>query len=231
MEGPNSAPLLVLDRVGEGRVALMLSDHIWLWSRGHDGGGPQAELLRRIAHWLMREPELEEEDLTARIEARRLLVQRRSLSAEAPPEVTVTAPDGTETRAALDEAEPGRFTLAVPARQPGVWRVTDGTRIAFAAADAANPLEIADLRADAAPLMPLARASGGSVRWIGDGGALPEIRRVAAGRDTAGSGWIGLRRNQDHSVTGITAVPLLPGWLALALLLGTALLAWRREGR
>jgi hypothetical protein len=231
MEGPNGTPLLLLDRVGEGRVALMLSDHIWLWSRGHDGGGPQAELLRRIAHWLMREPELEEEDLAARIEAGRLMIQRRSLSAEAPPEVTITAPDGTEARSALEPAEPGRFTLALPARQPGVWRVTDGTRTAFAAAEAGNPLEMADLRADAAPLTPLARASGGSVRWIGDGSGLPELRRVAAGRDTAGAGWIGLRRNQDHSVTGITAVPLLPGWLALALLLGTAILAWRREGR
>jgi hypothetical protein len=231
MEGPNGAPLLLLDRVGEGRVALMLSDHIWLWSRGHDGGGPQAELLRRVAHWLMREPELEEEDLTARIEAGRLLIQRRSLTAEGAPEVEVTAPDGTVARAPLDPAEPGRWTLALPARQAGVWRVAEGARTAFAAADATNPAEIADLRADPGPLAPLVRASGGAARWIGDGSALPELRRVAAGRDTAGAGWIGLRRNQDHTVTGITAVPLLPGWLALALLLGAALLAWRREGR
>jgi hypothetical protein len=231
MEGPNGTPLLLLDRVGEGRVALMLSDHIWLWSRGHDGGGPQAELLRRVAHWLMREPELEEEDLTARIEAGRLLIQRRSLTAEGAPEVEITAPDGTVARTPLDPAEPGRWTLAVPARQAGVWRVAEGARAAFAAADATNPAEIADLRADPGPLAALVRASGGAARWIGDGSALPELRRVAVGRDTAGAGWIGLRRNQDHTVTGITAVPLLPGWLALALLLGAALLAWRREGR
>jgi hypothetical protein len=231
MEGPGGTPLLLLDRVGEGRVALMLSDHIWLWSRGHDGGGPQAELLRRIAHWLMREPELEEEDLTARIEGGQLALQRRSLTAEAPPEVTVTAPDGTVTRLPLEPAGPGRWTRTLPARQPGVWRVSDGTRTAFAAAAAVNPLEIADLRADPAPLGPLTRGSGGSLRWIGTGADLPELRRIAPGRDSAGSGWIGLRRNQDHSVTGITALPLLPGWLALALLLGTAMLAWRREGR
>lgn len=231
MEGPGGAPLLVLDRVGEGRVALMLSDHIWLWSRGHDGGGPQAELLRRIAHWLMREPELEEEDLTARIAGGQLIVQRRSLSADPPPPITLTDPEGGETRAALEPTEPGRFTLTVPARRPGVWRVSDGTRTAFAAAQAANPLEIADLRADAAPLAPLVRASGGAVRWIGDGSALPELRRVAPGRDASGAGWIGLRRNHDHSVTSITALPLLPGWLVLLLLLGAMLLAWRREGR
>jgi hypothetical protein len=94
MEGPDGAPLLLLDRVGEGRVALLLSDHIWLWSRGHDGGGPQAELLRRIAHWLMREPELEEEDLTARIEAGRLTVTRRSLPRPAAARDHRHRPDG-----------------------------------------------------------------------------------------------------------------------------------------
>ena len=100
MEGPEGSPLMVLDRVGEGRVALLLSDHIWLWSRGHDGGGPQLELLRRTAHWLMREPELEEESLTARIEAGQLIVTRRSVEPGAPPEITVTSPDGTVTRSA-----------------------------------------------------------------------------------------------------------------------------------
>jgi hypothetical protein len=233
MEAPGSAPLLVLDRVGEGRVALMLSDHIWLWSRGHDGGGPQQELLRRMAHWLMREPELEEEDLVARIEAGRLTVTRRSLEAGPPPEIAVTAPDGTVTRSRLEAAEGGRATLTLPATQPGVWQATDGRRTAFAAAAAANPPEIADLRADDARLRPMAQATGGSIRWMGDGPepALPEIRRVAVGRDASGAGWIGLRRNADHTVTGIAALPLLPPWLALPLVLGVAIIAWRREGR
>lgn len=232
MEGPDGAPLLVLDRVGEGRVALLLSDHIWLWSRGHDGGGPQQELLRRIAHWLMRETELEEEDLTARIEAGRLTVTRRSLAEGPPPEITVTAPDGTVTRARAEEASGGRTTLTMPATQPGVWQATDGRRTAFAASATTNPLEVADLRADPERLRPLLAGTGGAARFMGDGTApaLPELRRVAPGRDVAGPGWIGLRRNGDHTVTGISALPLLPPWLALALVMGAAVMAWRREG-
>jgi len=231
MSGPGGVPLMQLDRVGEGRVALLLSDQIWLWSRTHEGGGPQGELLRRIAHWTMKEPELEEEDLTARIAQGRLSVLRRSLDAGPPPEITVTAPDGTATRH-RPEGGAGRATLDLPATQPGVWRVTDGRRTAFAAAEATNPLEFADLRADAAAMMPLVRASGGALRWMGAEAApaLPELRRVAAGRDAEGPGWIGLRRNGDHTVTGIAATPLLPPALALALVLGLALLAWRREG-
>ena len=232
MEGPGGTPLMVLDRVGDGRVALLLSDHIWLWSRGHDGGGPQGELLRRIAHWTMKEPELEEEDLTSRIDHGRLSVVRRSLDTGPPPEIAVTAPDGAVTRH-RPEPRGGRAVLEVPATQPGVWQASDGRRTAFAAAEAGNPLEIADLRADAARLRPLADATGGAVRWLGAEAApaVPELRRVAAGRDTAGPGWIGLRRNADHTVTGITALPLLPPWLALPLVLGLAILAWRREGR
>jgi hypothetical protein len=233
MEAAGGAPLLVLDRVGEGRVALLLSDHIWLWSRGHDGGGPQAELLRRAAHWLMREPELEEEDLTARVEGGRLFVRRRSVEAGEPPEVAVTAPDGTVTRHRLRPESGGRAAVDVPAEQPGVWQASDGKRNAFAAAAAANPAEIADLRADGARLQPVLAATGGALRWMGDGAepTLPELRRVQPGRDTQGSGWIGLRRNGDHTVTGIAATPLLPPWLALPLVLGVAVLAWRREGR
>jgi hypothetical protein len=233
MEGPDGAPLMILDRVGEGRVALLLSDHIWLWSRGHDGGGPQQEVLRRVAHWLMRETELEEEDLTARIEAGRLTVTRRSLDTAPPPEITVTAPDGTVTRAMPEAAEGGRAVLGLPAAMPGVWHATDGRRTAFAAAAATNPLEVADLRSDPERLRPLLAGTGGAARYLGDGAApaLPELRRVAPGRDVAGAGWIGLRRNGDHTVTGISAIPLLPAWLALALVLAAALMAWRREGR
>jgi hypothetical protein len=121
----------------------------------------------------------------------------------------------------------------MPAAAPGVWTVTDGVRIAYAAAGATNPVEIADLRATATVLAPLVRASGGSVQWLQDSrmtqGA-PLLRRTEAHREASGSGWIGLQRRHDHVVTGITANPLLPSWLALPLILGLALLAWRREG-
>jgi hypothetical protein len=230
MEAGNGQPLLLLDRVGEGRVALLLSDHIWLWARGHDGGGPQAELLRRAAHWLMREPELEEEDLTARIEAGRLRIDRRSLEPGPPPPVSITAPDGTERQVTLTPGPGGHATVSLSAGLPGVWQASDGRRTAFAAAAVANPPEFADLRADPGRLQPILAATGGGTLWLG-GGTVPELRRVLPGRDAAGAGWLGLRRNGDHTVTGIAALPLLPPWLALPLLLGVALLAWRREGR
>ena len=229
LSGSQGNPLLLLDHVDQGRVALLLSDQIWLWSRGHLGGGPQAELLRRVAHWLMKEPELEENALTARAEHGRLAVERRTTEDGPPGEVTVTDPEGRQQRLMLAPTRPGRAVAQLPAASPGVWRVGDATRTAYAAAGAANPLEMADLRATASLLAPLVRAGGGSVHWLDPAGA-PELRRSDPGRSASGADWIGLQRRRDHLVTGIAATPLLPPWLALPLILGLAILAWRREG-
>ena len=229
MSGPAGQPLLLLDHVGEGRAAMLLSDQIWLWSRDEAGGGPQAELLRRVAHWLMKEPSLEEEALTARIDGGSLHVERRTGSDGPPPGVTVTAPGGGVSRLSLKPVGPGHAAGDAPASAPGVWQASDGAHSAFAAAGTANPQEFADLRATAERLAPIVRASGGGTHWLDPAGA-PELRQVEPGRATSGSGWIGLRRNHDHVVTGLDSEPLLPPWLALPLLLGLAVLAWRREG-
>jgi hypothetical protein len=230
MSGPDNLPLLLLDRVEQGRAAMLMSDQIWLWARGHEGGGPQAELLRRLAHWLMKEPGLEEEALEARIDAGRLTVERRSLAETPTGQVTVTAPDGTTQTVALAAAGPGRAVATLDAAAPGVWAASDGTRRAFAAAEAANPQEEADLRASAERMAPLLRQSGGGVHLLRPGGA-PELRMVSADGAASGAGWIGLRRRDAHLVTGVSSVPLLPAWAGLPLLLGLVLLAWRREGR
>ena len=228
MATPDGAPLLLLDHVDQGRIAMLLSDQIWLWSRGHEGGGPQAELLRRIAHWLMKEPALDEEALRARLEGGQLLIDRRTLGDGPPGDVTVTAPDGAATRVPLAPGAAGRSSATLPATALGVWQVSDGTRQAFAAATDANPRETADLRATATLLSPVVRASGGSIRFAAAG--TPELRRTEPGRDASGAGWIGLPRRHDHVVTGLDAIPLLPPWAALPLLLGLVLAAWQREG-
>ncbi|MCS6853876.1 MAG: hypothetical protein NZ523_03855 [Elioraea sp.] len=229
MSGPGGEPLLIADRVGEGRVALLLSDQIWLWSRNHDGGGPQAEILRRAAHWLMKEPDLEEEDLRARVDGERIVVERRSLAEGPPPSLTVTSPSGETRMLALEQLGPGRAGAEFMADQPGVWRLTDGSRLAFAAVGAGNPREFLDLRALAEPALPVVQRSGGGIVWLAD--QLPELRRVAADRPARGPGWIGLKRNRDHVVTGVADLPLMPPWAALVLILGAAVVAWRREGQ
>ena len=229
MNGVQGRPLLILDRVGEGRVAQFLSDHMWLWSRGFEGGGPQAELLRRVAHWLMKEPDLEEEDLRASVAGGQLEVVRRSLAADQP-EIEVTLPSGERRSLTLEPGRNGRSTGLMPVDQAGLYRVTDGRKTALAAAGPLNPVEFEDLRASAELLQPLIEATGGTVvRLASD--RLPLLRKVKPGRDRQGRGWIGLQATGGYVVTGVMQVPLLPAAVVLLLALGSALLAWWREGR
>jgi len=228
MSGPGDKPLLVLDNVKKGRVAELLSDHVWLWARGFEGGGPQAELLRRLAHWLMKEPELEEERLSATIADGRILVERRTM-ADKPAPVTLTYPTGKTATLSLTKTEPGVWRASAKADELGLYRLTDGTLTAVAAAGPLNPKEVADMRATEAILSPIADVSGGSVHWLADG--VPDVRRVGASGNAAGANWIGLRANGAYRVTSVEQQPLLPAWAALLLLLGTLLIAWRVEGR
>ncbi|HMR34329.1 MAG TPA: hypothetical protein PKA13_09055 [Geminicoccaceae bacterium] len=229
MTGVADRPLLVLKHAGEGRVAQLLSDHAWLWARGFEGGGPQSLLLRRLVHWLMREPELEEEQLLARAAGEGLAIERRSLQQQ-PVEVTVTAPSGAEQRLTLTPGADGRAETRIDVAEDGLYRVGDGTRTAYAAPRPISPAELADMRATPDRLAPVAEATMGSIRWLSEAG-LPDIRRTDPGRAASGRGWIGLRANGAYEVQGALQLPLLPAWLALALMLAAAGLAWWREGR
>ncbi len=233
MNGANGRPLLILDRVGEGRVAQLQSDHIWLWARGYDGGGPHAELLRRIAHWLMKEPELEENDLRAVVRNGRVEITRRALDPGSPP-IEVVTPSGARRSLTLTEGRGGRQTGSLPAEETGLYRVSDGTRSIVAVVGPLNPVEFADVRATDERMRPVTAATGGIAQWLVEG--LPDLRRVRpgrelSGRDLAGRAWAGLRQNQDYVVTGVSQLPLMPGIALFLLALGGLLIAWRREGR
>ncbi len=229
LSGADDKPLVVLDRVGEGRVAELLSDHLWLWNRGIDGGGPQPELVRRVAHWLMKEPDLEEEALRATSVGGRIEVTRRTLATTFPP-VTMTSPDGSTHTITLNQTSPGLGLGVIDVDKPGLYRFDDGTLRTVAAVGNPDPLEFSDVRATETKLKPLVEASGGGLMWLQDNPD-PDIRSVRPGRAAGGSDWIGLRRNEGYTVAGINQLPLLPGILvALAFLMAIGS-AWWREGR
>jgi hypothetical protein len=232
MTGPGERPLLVLSREGEGRVAMLLSDHAWLWARGYDGGGPHAALLRRLLHWLMREPELEEEALTAHAEGRNLMVERQTLS-DVPPQVRVTAPGSATTELSLSEAEPGLWRGVVEDAPLGLHRAEDGSLTALAHIGPANPAEFQDVVSTTERLRPIAEATGGSARRIVDDGAvsLPRIVSVSARAPASGRDWIGLRRSEATVLKSVDQLPLLGGVLGLFLLVGGFAALWYREAR
>ena len=228
MNGPGGRPLLVLDQISKGRVASLLSDQAWLWSRGFEGGGPDAELLRRVAHWLMKQPDLEAESLSASVVNGEVQMRRRTMAPAARP-VSVTTPSGKQVTAELTRTSPGLWSGRVPAQELGLYRLADGALTAVAAAGPLNPREVADMRATEEILKPLSEATEAGVHWLVDG--IPQVRQVSAGANASGSNWIGMVRNNAYRVTQLEQRPLLPQWATLLILASALLLAWRVEGR
>jgi hypothetical protein len=228
MEGIDGRPLLVLDRVGEGRVALLASDHAWLWHRGYEGGGPQLELLRRLGHWMMKEPELEEEALTATATGQTMRVLRRTLG-ETIPEVTITAPDGTVTTQLLDGVKAGQFEGTFEGQEIGLYRLNNGEVETVIGLGPAAPREFVNTIATGEILTPLIGGVRGGIHKIEEG--LPSIRNVREGRLATGRGWIGLTPRGAFEVRNVRLTPLMPAWLVL-LLAGLFIVgAWLREGQ
>jgi hypothetical protein len=232
MEGPDGKPLLLLSREGEGRVALLLSDHIWLWARNYEGGGPHVDLLRRLSHWLMRQPDLEEEALRILARGRDLTVERQTM-ADSVDQVTLTSPTGKARTLTLTQTEPGLWRSTIDANEFGLWRATDSKLSALANVGPANPREFAEVTSTTDVLYPITSATGGAAVRIEDGSGVhvPRVVGVRSGDSYHGEDWIGLKVGEASVVRGIAVFPIFAGAIGLLLLVGSLAATWAREGR
>ncbi len=228
MSGPSSAPLLILDRVNEGRIGLLLSDHVWLWARGFDGGGPHAELLRRIAHWLMKEPELEEEALSLLEDGDALIIKRRTVG-DAPDPVRLETPDGQTLDVTLEETDAGTFESRIDNAPRGLYRARAGQLFAIGSVGLAAAPEFQDVVSTTQRLSNLADSAGGGVFRAGSDARAPTLRRVAGGADYKGERWAGVVRRDAARIESVKDAPAAPP-LAWLILIGAALItAWLIE--
>lgn len=231
LDAPGNKPVLLLDRVGEGRVALLLSDHIWLWARGYEGGGPYIDLLRRLSHWLMKEPDLEEERLRMVARGGDIVIERQTMGDAVNP-VTVTTPTGQTRTVTLAATEPGLFRSTFPADTLGLWRATDGTFTALVNVGPLNPKEFAEVTSTTEALKPIATATNGGVWRMADlAGGVPRVVAVRSGERYAGEDWMGLAMREVSVVRGLGLFPLFAGLSGLLILLAGIAAAWAREGR
>jgi hypothetical protein len=232
MTGADGEPLLLLSRFGEGRVALLLSDHIWLWARGYEGGGPHLDLLRRMSHWLMKQPDLDEEALRLQVRGKDLQVVRQTMGDTVAP-VTVTSPSGATKELTLTAGDPGEWHATVPANELGLWQATDGTLKALINVGPTNPKEFSEVTSTTDMLQPLAQATGGDAKRVVDGSSieLPRIVPVRASTVFHGDGWMGVKMRDASVVKGVGVLPIFAGLIGLLLLLGAFAATWLREGR
>ena len=233
MQTPDGHPLLLLKRVGKGRVASVMSDQLWLWARGYDGGGPYAELIRRTAHWLMKEPELEEELLKLEAGAAPEIKARLQTMSDTPGKLELTGPDGKTVETDWSMTSPGHYQATLPANGLGLYRAKSGKLSAVTLRGPTHPREYLDLRATADKIQPLATATLGGVYKLGADGTpnLPRMQRVDDRGNASGSDWFGLRKRNAYAVRATESTTLLPGVIGMLLACAFLMLAWRREGR
>jgi hypothetical protein len=230
MRGAANEPLLVLNRYGEGRVAMLLSDHGWLWARGFEGGGPHVALYRRIAHWLMKEPSLEEEALRATANGRTLVIERQTMSDVTDP-VTIELPSGETREVILAPAGDGLFRSELALDQPGLVEVTSGDLRALAHVGAVDAPEFRATVSTTGVIAPVSEETGGlTTRINATASDLPQILPTRSARIDAGER-MGLRASNESVLKGVRSVPLFGGFLGLALMILALGATWFREGR
>jgi hypothetical protein len=213
---------------------LLLSDHSWLWARNFRGGGPHLDLLRRTGHWLMKEPELEEEALRAHANGNTLILERQTMANKANP-VTLVAPSGETQTVALGPVRPGLWRAVLTPTAQGLYRANDGSLSAFASLGPANPREFQNVMSTTERLAAFTAATSGSVRRIAthadDALRLPNILSLNSGARFSGSDFIALRKTDSAVVLGLSLWPIFAGLGGLALLAFGLLAGWIGEGR
>ena len=238
MQGAEDRPLLILDRKAKGRVALLTSDQAWLWARGFDGGGPHTDLLRRLSHWLMKEPELEEERLVATSKGLKLTLERRSMEDKVGP-IKLSGPGGEAADVTPVASTPGVWTSSIDVKTPGLYKAEtagpNGPITAVVNAGVEDPREMSEVTASEDKLKPIADATGGGVFWTKSSPDasidVPRVSLLSNAKVLAGSGWMGFKDREAYLTRGVKLTPLFTGLAALAALLFLMALAWWREGR
>lgn len=231
MTGPNEFPLLVVNRVELGRIGQLMSDQVWLWYRGYDGGGPFSEMIRRLVHWLMKEPELEERKLELLADGNTVQVQLRTI-AENPPELEIETPSGVTMYPEWQELEKGIFHASIVSSGIGLYRARAGNLEGMVLSGFANPEEYKDLRSITELIEPLSSFTKGNTFRVSDSlQRLPKIKKVKQLSRNANPSVIELRERRAYSVVSSQTRSLLPAILVVLILTILFITVWYREGR
>ena len=227
LEGPESRPLLVLNRVGQGRVAQILSDQSWVWTKPGSNKGPQADLLRRLVHWLMKEPELEENELSARMDDNTILITKNSLILDNKPIISIS-PDNTKTEIILEDIGKGKQIGKILSPQEGIWKFSSGNSKISLIVGNSNSSEYLDVRTTANIVKPIVEFTSGSINWVNNEN-LPKIRHLPKSKLAENNNHIKLVKNEKYFVKSLQQSTLTPWYLVLILSLTLLFLSWYRE--
>ena len=230
LEGPENRPLLILNRIGQGRVAQILSDQSWVWSRSENNKGPQADLLRRLVHWLMKEPELEENELSAKVEKDTILITRNSLALNSKP-VSLISPSNNKMEIYLDELGNGKQIGKVLSPEQGIWKLSSGKSSISIIVGNSNSSEYLDVRTTDLIIKPIVDKNMGSITWLNSQNNFPNINHMPKSQMKTESKNIQLIKNKKYFIKNLKQTSITPWYILLILSIVLIFLSWYRESR
>ena len=230
LEGPENRPLLILNRIGQGRVAQILSDQSWVWSRSENNKGPQADLLRRLVHWLMKEPELEENELSAKVEKDTILITRNSLALNSKP-VSLISPSNNKMEIYLDELGNGKQIGKVLSPEQGIWKLSSGKSSISIIVGNSNSSEYLDVRTTDLIIKPIVDKNMGSITWLNSQNNFPNINHIPRSQMKTESKNIQLIKNKKYFIKNLKQTSITPWYILLILSIVLIFLSWYRESR
>ena len=230
LEGPENRPLLILNRIGQGRVAQILSDQSWVWSRSENNKGPQADLLRRLVHWLMKEPELEENELSAKVEKDTILITRNSLALNSKP-VSLISPSNNKMEIYLDELGNGKQIGKVLSPEQGIWKISSGKSSISIIVGNSNSSEYLDVRTTDLIIKPVVDKNMGSITWLNSQNNFPNINHIPRSQMKTESKNIQLIKNKKYFIKNLKQTSITPWYILLILSIVLIFLSWYRESR
>lgn len=233
LEDGAGTPLLAIQTVGKGRVAMLGSNQATVWAAGHKGGGPAVDLYENLAGWLIRNPKFDDENLRLVEKGGQIAVELRTMKDTVDP-VRITKPSG-ETFDVLPElSTPGVYTFQFPVHEKGGYRAqrqgAEATE-AYVVSGHEDEEEIKKVISTTAPFELLTSAhQGRTVRVItAEGGVLlPQIQNAG---DVQEGDYATLAVNMQEKTETIGANdrPLLPYWLYGGLIAGCLVASFRQK--
>ena len=229
MQTNDGKPLLILDKVGEGRVAQLLSDNSWVWSRSINDKGPQSRLLRRTIHWLLKEPELQEENIITKVKNNKIEIIKNNLT-KGDVNASVIGPDQKTINFVIKDSKNGQLKTIIDAKISGKYKITIGEKTKVIFVGKTNFLETNDIISTEKKVSPIASLSKGGVFWLEKN--FPNIISVNKESNIkAGLNWLGIHNKNNYNIKKITNYNLIPWYIYLIILILLILLTWYRESK
>lgn len=131
LKGLKDKPLLSIKKIDKGRISQIYSHNIWIWKNNILNPGPYRELIKNLAHWLMKEPELEEDELKVSIKGKKVFIKKTIFKENdiKNSSVFIYGPQNNKEKLILNKKSENTFSNTYEIKKEGIYLVMDNSQV------------------------------------------------------------------------------------------------------